>query len=427
MNRVLALILAGGKGERLSLLAEERAKPAVIFGGKYRIIDFTLSNCVNSGISRVGVLTQYRPRSLNDHIGIGRPWDLDRASGGIVLLQPYLGREAGEWYSGTADAVYQNLYFVEESRAEHILILSGDHIYNMRYDEMLDFHLANQADVTVAVVEVPIEEASRYGIIHSDPETGEVIEFIEKPEKPPSNQVSMGVYIFSRAALLERLEEDAQDPRSDHDFGRNVIPAMVGSARVFAYPFRDYWRDVGTIDTYWQANMDLVAEMPPFNLYDPDHPVFTQHRESPPSKHGPHAVTSRSLISSGAIVNGTVRNSIISPGVFIAEGAQVIDSILFDDVVVQEGSLVHRCIVDKRARLSRWSIVGFGDDTTANKDEPKNLKRGITLVGKGACIAERVRVGRNCKIMPFVRQEDFDAELVPSGSTVQRKEGRIGV
>jgi glucose-1-phosphate adenylyltransferase len=427
VNRVLALILAGGKGERLSILAEERAKPAVIFGGKYRIIDFTLSNCVNSGISRVGVLTQYRPRSLNDHIGIGRPWDLDRASGGVVLLQPYVGRNAGDWYRGTADAVFQNLYFVEESRAEEILILSGDHVYNMRYDQMVAAHRQNQADATVGVVRVPIDEASRYGIIRVHDETGEVTEFVEKPAAPSSDLVSMGVYVFNREVLLSRLEEDARDSSSDHDFGRNVIPAMVGEARVFAYLFESYWRDVGTIDAYWQANMDLLSDVPEFNLYDRDNPVLTQHQERPPSKHGPQAVVSRSLVSSGAIVNGTVRNSVISPGVFVAEGAQIVDSILFDDVSVREGCSVHRCIVDKRVELNRWSHAGFGDDSTPNEDEPQNLKHGFTLIGKGACIPDRVRIGRNCKIMPFVGATDFEGEFVASGKTVRRRQARISV
>ncbi|MPZ23866.1 MAG: glucose-1-phosphate adenylyltransferase [Dehalococcoidia bacterium] len=426
VNRVLGLILAGGKGERLSILAEERAKPAVIFGGKYRIIDFTLSNCVNSGINRVGVLTQYRPRSLNDHIGIGRPWDLDRASGGVVLLQPYVGRSAGDWYRGTADAVYQNLYFVEESRAEQVLVLSGDHIYNMRYDQMIDFHRQNKADATVAVVEVPIEEASRYGIVHAD-EDGRVIEFIEKPSRPPANTVSMGVYVFNRETLIERLTEDAHDELSGRDFGHNLLPAMVGKDEVYAYRFPGYWRDVGTIDVYWQAHMDLVADLPEFNLYDFDNPVVTRHQERPPSKLGPHAAISRSLISSGAIVNGTVQRSVLSPGVFVAEGATVADSILFDDVVIRQDCVINRCIIDKRVEVRPRSQLGFGDDLTANKDEPENLNSGITLVGKGACIPERIRVGRNCKVLPFVRPVDFENEYIESGSTISRKDTRIGV
>ncbi|MBI4498204.1 MAG: glucose-1-phosphate adenylyltransferase [Chloroflexi bacterium] len=420
MNKVLALILAGGQGERLSILSEERAKPAVIFGGKYRIIDFTLSNCINSGISRIGILTQYRPRSLNDHIGIGKPWDLDRSDGGVILLQPFIGRDVSFWYRGTADAVFQNLDFVEEHRKEQILILAGDHIYSMRYDDMIAFHRARGADVTVAVSEVPIEEASRYGIITLD-EEDRVVAFDEKPPQPKSNLVSMGIYVFNRDALIERLTEDALRP-STHDFGRDIIPAMVGQDRVYGYRFKGYWRDVGTIEAYWQANMDLLVELPEFNLYDPYNVVRTKSSERPPAKIGPRAHMSRSLVCHGCIINGYVERSILSPGVFVEEGAVIRDSILFDDVYVERDAVINRAILDKEVRVGSGAQIGYGDDLTPNRQEPHILNTGITLVGKRTHLPPGLRVGRNCKIGPGLLAGDFPSPFVASGESVNGKQ-----
>jgi glucose-1-phosphate adenylyltransferase len=416
MNRVLALILAGGRGERLSILAEERAKPAVIFGGKYRIIDFALSNCINSGLFRVGILTQYRPRSLNNHIGIGRPWDLDRSTGGVSLLQPYIGRKASDWYKGTADAVYQNLYFVEESQADQVLILAGDHIYKMRYEDMLEFHRSHKADVTVGVVEVPLEEARRYGVLSLD-KNERIVDFQEKPSRPQSNLASMGIYVFKREALMGALEEDAHR-RSGHDFGHDVIPARLGRDRVFGYRFGGYWRDIGTIDAYWQANMDLLAELPELNLYDPDNIVRTQDQQRPPLKAGPNSRISRSLLSSGCIINGNVQNSVISPGVFVEEGATVVDSILFDDCHISTGAFVERSILDKMAFVSAHSHVGWGEDYTPNQEEPQVLHSGITIVGKRARIPTSIRIGRNCIIGPGTAEEDVPGDYVASGSSI---------
>jgi glucose-1-phosphate adenylyltransferase len=416
MSRVLALILAGGRGERLSILAEERAKPAVVFGGKYRIIDFALSNCINSGLFRVGILTQYRPRSLNDHIGIGRPWDLDRSTGGVSLLQPYIGRKASDWYKGTADAVYQNLYFVEESQADHVLILAGDHIYKMRYEDMLEFHRSHKADVTVGVVEVPLEEGRRYGVLSLD-KNDRIVDFQEKPSRPQSNLASMGIYIFNRECLIESLEEDAHR-RSGHDFGHDVIPARLGRDRVFGYRFGGYWRDIGTIDAYWQANMDLLNELPELNLYDPDNIVRTKDQQRPPLKAGPNSRVSRSVLSSGCIINGNVYNSVLSPGVFVEEGATVVDSILFDDCHISSGAIVERSIVDKIAFVGAHSHVGWGDDYTPNQEEPEVLHSGITIVGKRARISSNTRVGRNCIIGPGAREEDIAGEYVASGSSI---------
>jgi glucose-1-phosphate adenylyltransferase len=419
MNRVLALILAGGRGERLSILAEERAKPAVVFGGKYRIIDFALSNCVNSGLFRVGILTQYRPRSLNDHIGIGRPWDLDRSTGGVTLLQPYIGRKASDWYKGTADAVYQNLYFVEESQADQVLILAGDHVYKMRYEGMLEFHLSHKADVTVGVVEVPLEEGRRYGVLTLDKDD-RIVDFQEKPSRPQSNLASMGIYVFKRECLVEALEEDAHR-RSGHDFGHDIIPALLGRDRVFGYRFDGYWRDIGTIDAYWQANMDLLAELPELNLYDPDNIVRTKDQQRPLLKAGPNSRISRGLLSSGCIVNGYVQNSVLSPGVFVEEGATVVDSILFDDCHISTGAVVERSILDKLAFVGAHSHVGWGDDYTPNQEEPEVLNSGITIVGKRARIPASIRIGRNCIVGPGVREEDLATDYLASGSSISAR------
>ncbi len=417
MNRTIAMVLAGGRGDRLSILSEERAKPAVVFGGKYRIIDFTLSNCVHSGIQKVALLTQYRPRSLNEHIGIGKPWDLDRMGGGIFLLQPYTGRRSSDWYKNTADAVYQNLEFIEESRAERVLVLSGDHIYNMRYNDMIAFHLARGADCTVAAMEVPLEDARRYGLIRLN-QFSEVVEFVEKPARPQSNLASMGIYLFDKGALVEVLTRDAADPTSSHDFGRDIFPYMLGRYKVYAYRFNGYWRDVGTVQSYWEANMDLLSDRPLLDLYDPEHPVLTRPQSRPPSKSGPHALITRSLVCDGCIINGAVRNSVLSRGVQVEEGAVVEDSIILDDCYIEAGAAVHRSIIDKEVRVQRASIVGWGEDFTPNEDEPDHLNTGITLVGKRATIPPGVKIGRNCKVYPGTLAEAFRQDLIPSGSTV---------
>jgi glucose-1-phosphate adenylyltransferase len=416
MDRVLALILAGGRGDRLSIISEQRAKPAVPFGGKYRIIDFPLSNSVHSGILKIGVLTQYRPRSLSQHIGIGQPWDLDRRDAGVVLLPPFRARHESDWYRGTADAVYQNLDWIEEQRSDQVLILAGDHIYRMAYDEMIAFHRYSEADVTVAVTEVPIEEASRFGLLSIDA-TGQVTDFEEKPARPRYNLASMGVYVFNRDILAERLLQDARR-RTSHDFGKDIIPGMVGRDKVFAYGFRGYWRDVGTVDSYWQANLDLLDDEPEFDLYDPDAVLRTKSAERPPARIGPRAQVSRSLISNGCVVNGSVHHSVLSPGVVVQEGAIVEDSIIFDDTVLGEDAIVQRCILDKEVWVGPSAYLGFGDDYIPNHHEPDYLNTGISLVGKRARVPAGVRIGRNCKINPGVRESDFDRDFIASGETV---------
>ena len=426
MKGVIAMILAGGQGDRLSVLSEERAKPAVIFGGRYRIIDFALSNCMNSGITRVGVLTQYRPRSLNDHIGIGRPWDMDRAGGGVSLLQPYLGREASDWYRGTADAVYQNLYFVEESRAELVLILPGDHVYKMGYDELIEYHRAREADVTIPVTTVPWEEASRFGTLFLD-DDDRVTAFDEKPAKPRSNLISMGIYLFNRDVLVHSLVQDAENDESERDFGRDVLPLILKdpAKKMYGYRFDDYWRDVGTLESYYQANMDLLDDIPDLNLYDPATRIRTRVTGYPPAKIGRNAGIFRSLLDLGCIINGQVEHSVLSPGVYVEEGAVVRDSIIFDDTHVEAGAVIERSIIDKEVQIGEGCRIGYGEDFSPNHERPDIVSCGISIVGKRAQIAAGLRVGRNCVIGPGVTVSDAENGCIASGTTI-RGEQRVG-
>jgi glucose-1-phosphate adenylyltransferase len=418
MKGVITMILAGGQGDRLSVLSEERAKPAVIFGGRYRIIDFALSNCVNSGITRVGVLTQYRPRSLNDHIGIGRAWDLDRAGGGVSLLQPYLGHEASDWYSGTADAVFQNLYYVEESKADLVLILAGDHVYKMAYDELIAYHRAQRADVTIPVYGVPWEDAHRFGTLFVD-EADRVTAFDEKPEHPRSNLISMGIYLFNKSVLIEALVRDAENEESEHDFGRDIVNLLVEdpAKSVFGYRFNDYWRDVGTIESYYQSNMDLLEDLPELNLYDPESRIRTRVTGYPPAKIGRNAMVRRSLIELGCIINGRVEHSVLSPGVFVEEGAVIRDSIVFDDTRIEAGAVIDRSIIDKEVSIGSDAEVGYGDDWSVNKERPDIVNSGITIVGKRAQVPPGIRLGRNCVVGPNVIVPGERGRYIPSGTT----------
>jgi glucose-1-phosphate adenylyltransferase len=420
VKRVVAVVLAGGEGERLSILSAMRAKPAVPFAGKYRIIDFTLSNCVNSEIDNVLVLTQYNPRSLNDHIGAGRPWDLDRSYGGIRLLQPYIARgRPSEWYRGTADAVLLNLETIRQQPGDTVLILAGDHIYKMDYQPFVQFHRRNRADVTVAVKRVPLFEASRFGILALD-EDGRVGEWQEKPKQPRSDLASLGIYVFSKKALQIWLDESLTD------FGRDVIPAMLaGGARVFGYQFDGYWQDVGTVDGYWQAHMDLLEEHPGLDLYDRDWVIHTRSEERAPGRVGPTANVHRSLISHGCQIWGTVERSVLSPGVRVDPGAVVRDSIVMFDTVIRAGAVVDRAIIDKEVSIGPNAVVGMGTDyDTPNRQEPGRLNAGITVVGKRAVIPAGVRVGRNVKVNEGVRPSDFGGRrTIASGGTVEMKRG----
>ncbi len=421
MHKVLTMILAGGTGDRLSVLSAHRAKPAVPFGGKYRIIDFALSNCTNSGIYQVAALTQYNPRSLVEHIGIGRAWNLDRGfPRGIALLQPYRTRAGQIWYKGTADAVYQNLHFIEEKPIDEVLILAGDHVYTMHYDHMIDSHRRRHADVTIAVTEVPQEQTSRFGIITLDHKEC-AIGFQEKPPESESNLASMGIYVFNKDVLIECLEEDAERADSTHDFGSDILPHMLKKYNVFGYKFHGYWQDVGTIESYWQANMDLIADLPQLNLYDPGSMVYTVSLNAPPAKVGQRAKILKSLIGLGSIINGRVENSVISPRVYVEEGAMVIDSIIFSDTIVGRDAIIDRCIIDKQVWVGPRCHIGYGDDYTPNQEEPQNINAGITVVGRGARIPPETKIGRNCKIDYQVEISDFTSEFIPSGASVERK------
>ena len=410
---ILTLVLAGGEGERLSILSQVRAKPGVPFGGKYRIIDFALSNAVNSGLADVAVLTQYAPRSLIDHIGVGRPWDLDRSRGGVTLLQPYLGRgQPRQWYRGTADAVLQNLEFIADRDPELVVILAGDHVYKMDYRPFIDRHRAMDADITCAVRTVPIEEAHRFGILETDDES-RVTAFVEKPANPSSNLVSMGVYIFSWACLRTVLTPERVD------FGRDVLPAMVASGRrVVAYEFGGYWQDVGTVESYWRTSLDLLSDAPGIDLYDRGWLIYTKSEERAPALIGPLAAVSRSMVSHGCVIEGSVVHSVLSPGVRVARGAEVRDSIVMFDTYVGEGAVVDRAIVDKECFIGAGAVVGDGDDLRPNRQEPERLFAGITLVGKRAHIPAGARIGRNCRIDPGVVEADFGRRTIRSGATV---------
>ena len=418
-SSVLTLILAGGEGERLSILSQVRAKPGVPFGGKYRIIDFALSNAVNSGLNDVGILTQYAPRSLIDHIGVGRPWDLDRSHGGVALLQPFIGRgRARDWYRGTADAVLQNLDFIEDRAPELVLVLAGDHVYKMDYRPFIAMHREKKAAVTCAVRRVPIEEAHRFGILDVGRE-GRVTDFVEKPPDPPSNLVSMGVYVFSWPQLRDLLSPERVD------FGRDVLPWMVENRkRVFAYEYGGYWQDVGTVESYWQTNLDLLSDHPGIELNDLGWLIYTKSEERPPARIGPGARVTRSMISHGCVVDGTVEHSILSPGVRVAAGAVVRDSIVMFDAVIERGAQLDRAIVDKEASIGSGAHIGVGEELRPNRDEPERLVAGITLVGKRARVPRGTEIGRNCRIDPMATERDFGRRRrIRSGETVKARSG----
>ena len=416
MGEVLAVILAGGAGERLSVLSSIRSKPAVPFGGKFRLIDFSLSNCVNSGIDDVLVLTQFNPRSLIDHIGTGRPWDLDRMrGGGIKILQPFMSRDHSGWYLGTADAVRYNLHEIDQDGADLVVVLAGDHVYKMDYRPMIEAHRRTGAAATVAVMTVPLAEASRMGICALD-EQGRIVDWEEKPAVPRSNLASMGVYVFTRAALHDWLDE------AHADFGRHVIPAMLaGGAPVFGHRFEGYWRDVGTIEAYWAANLDLVGLVPPLDLFDRSWLIHTRSEERSPAKLGPDALARYSLISHGCIINGMVHNSVLSPGVRVYEGAIVRDSVILLDTEIGPGAVVDTAIIDKFVHVGAGAVVGAGEERhTPNVDEPDHLSSGITLVGERARIPAGAWIGRNCLIGPRVEEADFPGPVLSSGRSIRR-------
>jgi glucose-1-phosphate adenylyltransferase len=410
-----AVILAGGEGTRLSVLTAKRAKPAVPFAGKYRIIDFTLSNCVNSGIFDVLVLTQYRPHSLNDHIGRGKPWDLDRSfTGGIHILQPYTGRRDTDWYKGTADAVWQNLNFIKRNHPDNVLVLSGDHVYEMDYDVLLNFHQEKGADATICTIRVPMDEANRYGILDVD-ENYCVTSFLEKPANPPSNLASMGVYVFNTEMLERLLEEDSQDKSSNHDFGKDIIPRMLAQEmNVFAYPYGGYWIDVGTIDAFWEAHMDLLAKPPSLNLNDRSWIIHTLSEERPPVKIEAGAVIKDSMITDGSVISegARVERSVLSPGVYVGPKAIIRESIILTDCYVEANAVIERCIIDKLTVIGRNSRIGKIQDLG---------DLGITVIGKNTQIPSGFTVGRNVVLGTDLEPEDFadfTDKTIPNGKKV---------
>ena len=367
-KNMVAMILAGGQGSRLGLMTKKMAKPAVSFGGKYRIIDFALSNCSNSGIDTVGILTQYRPQELNSHIGIGTPWDLDRVHGGVALLPPYMSEAGGDWYKGTANAVYQNLNFLDHYNPSYVLMLSGDHIYKMDYRKMLEAHIQAQADATIAVIDVPLEEASRFGIMNTD-NIGRIVEFEEKPKHPKSTLASMGIYIFTYEKLRKYLIQDAQDPNSSYDFGKNIIPSMLGNnEKLIAYRFEGYWKDVGTVQSFWEANMDMLRVDNEINLFQSNWKMYTQTASRPSQYIGKNAVIKDSMISEGCVVLGEVNHSIIFPGVTIAENARVVDSIVFPNCVIQKNVIVNKSILLDNVRVEPNNVIGNGQDVVVIED-----------------------------------------------------------
>ncbi len=415
--KTVAMLLAGGEGSRLTVLSEQRAKPAVPFAGKFRIIDFTISNCVNSGVYTVGVLTQYRPHSLADHIGIGKPWNLDRSRGGIRVLPPFQERGGQHWYAGTADAIYQNLGFIKNNNADLVIILSGDHIYKMDYQEMIQAHIDKGADLTVAVMPVPIEETHRFGIMSID-EDYRVTEFTEKPkDRDKGNLASMGIYVFNADVLEKRI---SAAPGEKTDFGKHIIPDMVnGGDKVFAYRYEGYWVDVGTIDSYWATNLALLCDDPGLDLYSSNFPIMTLSEERPAVKVGPQAKVINSMVSNGCVVCGTVIHSVLSPGVYVSPGAVVKDCVIMNDTWIGPGAYLDKLVVDKRAMIGAGAVVGTGDCSIVNEKAPDKLFAGITVIGKGAIIPERAKIGRNVLIGMDRNENDYPEDgVVADGMTI---------
>ncbi len=387
MKECIAMLLAGGQGSRLYALTQETAKPAVYFGGKYRIIDFPLSNCVNSGIDTVGVLTQYQPLELNEYLGNGQPWDLDRNYGGVHVLPPYQTATGSDWYKGTANAIYQNINFIERYEPQYVLILSGDHIYKMDYEKMLEAHKKAGADCTIAVLDVPREEASRFGIMTCD-ETGRIVKFTEKPKEPDSTLASMGIYVFSWDVLRRYLIEDEKDPSSDNDFGKNIIPAMLKDGmKLQAYNFEGYWKDVGTIDSLWDANMDLISPTVPFNVWDNSWKIYSRTHNVPPQYVGKNAVIEDSMVSEGCVVEGSVNFSVLFQSVTVEEGATVRGSIVMPGSVIKKGATVQFAIIGEDCTIGEGAYVGERPEQMDDLE-----KWGVTVLGKGVSVEDGGKV-----------------------------------
>ena len=414
-KEMIAMLLAGGQGSRLGVLTSKVAKPAVAFGGKYRIIDFPLSNCINSGIDTVGVLTQYQPLRLNTHIGIGIPWDLDRNVGGVSVLPPYEKSQNSEWYTGTANAIYQNLEYMEQYHPEYVLILSGDHIYKMDYKIMLDYHKANNADITIAAMPVPIEEASRFGVVVTDNDN-KITEFEEKPEHPKSNLASMGIYIFSWKVLKDALIK--LKDQQECDFGKHVIPyCFNNNKRIFAYEYNGYWKDVGTLSSYWEANMELIDIIPIFNLYEEFWKIYTKTDAIPPQYIDEAAKVSKCIIGEGTEIYGTVENSVIGSCVTIGEGAVVKDSIIMNGVTIEAGAYVEKGIIAENVKVGANAKLGVGEEAV-NEMKPNIYAFGLVTIGENSVIPEGVTIGKNTAIFGDTDPSDYPDGTLPSGGSI---------
>ncbi len=419
-KEMIAMLLAGGQGSRLGVLTQKVAKPAVSFGGKYRIIDFPLSNCINSGVDTVGVLTQYQPLRLNAHIGIGIPWDLDRNVGGVSLLAPYESVSGSDWYSGTANAIFQNLEFIDTYNPDYVLILSGDHIYKMDYEVMLDYHKANKADVTIAVMPVPMEEASRFGIMITD-DTNRITDFEEKPKVPRSNLASMGIYIFSWKVLRDALVTLKDVPECD--FGKHVIPwCRDGGKRLFAYEFNGYWKDVGTLSSYWEANMELIDIIPEFNLYEEYWKIFTKSDIIPPQYISDHSHIEKSIIGEGTEIYGTVINSVIGAGVTIEDGAEVRDSIIMKGTTIGAGTKITKAIVAEDVCIGANCELGVGEFKPSTYDA-RVYNADLVTIGERTTIPAGVKVGKNTAIWGETTAEDYPNGLLDSGDAIVKAGG----
>ena len=414
-KEMIAMLLAGGQGSRLGVLTSKVAKPAVAFGGKYRIIDFPLSNCINSGVDTVGVLTQYQPLRLNTHIGIGIPWDLDRNIGGVTVLPPYEKSTNSEWYTGTANAIYQNLEYMESYNPEYVLILSGDHIYKMDYEVMLDFHKANNAEVTIAVMPVPMEEASRFGIMIAD-ENHRITEFEEKPEHPRSNLASMGIYIFNWKTLKEALIAMSDQPALD--FGKHVIPyCHEKGAPLYAYEFPGYWKDVGTLSSYWEANMELIDIVPEFNLYEEYWKIYTKSEIQPPDYIAGDSVVERSIIGEGSDIYGEVYNSVIGCGVTIGKGTVIRDSIIMNQTQIGEECEINKAIIAENVVVGNQVKLGVGEEAE-NDTAPHIYNHGLVTIGEKSVIPDGISVGKNSVISGVTAAADYEDSQLASGKTL---------
>ncbi len=414
-KEMIAMLLAGGQGSRLGVLTQKVAKPAVAFGGKYRIIDFPLSNCINSGIDTVGVLTQYQPLRLNTHIGIGIPWDLDRNVGGVSVLPPYEKSTNSEWYTGTANAIYQNLEYMEQFNPDYVLILSGDHIYKMDYKIMLDYHKANNADVTIAAMPVPLEEASRFGIIVTDTDN-RMTAFEEKPKVPRSNLASMGIYIFSWKVLKEALLRLKDQPKCD--FGKHIIPyCHEQGKRIFAYEYNGYWKDVGTLNSYWEANMELIDIIPVFNLYEEFWKIYTKADSLPPQYVADTAYIEKSIIGDGTEIYGKVYNSVIGSGVVIEEGTEIHNSIIMNNAVVGKNCHVEKAIIAEEAVIGDEVVLGDGEEAE-NVLKPAIYNHGLVTVGEKSVIPNRMKIGKNTAISGVTTAKDYEDGALPSGGAI---------